>query len=251
MTTPEHREEKRTIVDQQLALGVYLEALLREPQLEEQVETRVETAVEVPVAEPVAPVAEPVVETPVGTPEVVAEVVVETAPETPARSEAGVPEWAADTTFQCLMFKVWGLTLSVPLVKLYGVLTWPENLTPVFGHAGWFMGLARNQDQNIQVMDTAQLVLPPHKLETLRADQERQFRNVILIDEGRCGLACDEVAQVITLREDDVQWRGAEGKRPWLAGTVREHMCALLEVDEFIRMIRSIKTDADLEAFNE
>ena len=238
----ERHEEKPALVDQQLALGVYLEALLAEPQSETKtqakVETRVESKVEAKVETPAPTVTEVVESAPAAAPEA-------------QRSAAGVPEWASEAAFQCLMFKVWGLTLSVPLVKLYGVLTWPETLTPVFGHAGWFMGLARAQEKNIQVMDTAQLVLPPHKLETLRADQERQFHNIILIDEGRCGLACDEVAEVITLHEDDVQWRSAEGKRPWLAGTVREHMCALLEVDEFIRMIRAIKTDADLEAFNE
>ncbi|GAB6040245.1 chemotaxis protein CheW [Endothiovibrio diazotrophicus] len=238
--TTEQREGRGTLVEQQLALGVYLEALLRDPQLEQRVEAPA----------PAAPATAPALETPVAPPAPVVSQVA-AAVEAVRRSEAGVPDWAANTSFQCLLFKVWGLTLSVPLVKLYGVLTWPESLTPVFGHADWFMGLVRSQDKNIQVMDTAQLVLPPHKLESLRADQERQFRNIILIDEGRCGLACDEVAQVITLREGDVQWRSAEGKRPWLAGTVREHMCALLEVDEFIRMIRAIKSDADLEAFNE
>ena len=225
--------KKGTLVEQQLALGVYLEALLREgeapPSTEQAVVT--ETIVEPRVESAAAAAVEPA--------------------SAQARGSAGVPEWAAEGSFQCLLFKVWGLTLSVPLVKLYGVLTWPENLTPVFGHAEWFIGLARNQEQNIQVMDTAHLVLPPHKLAELKTLQERDFHNIILIDEGRCGLACDEIGQVITLRAPDVQWRGAEGKRPWLAGTVRQHMCALLEVDEFIRMIRAIKNEQDLRAFNE
>ena len=229
-----HQEEKGTLVDQQLALGVYLEALLAEPAVETRTET-VEVPVEAPVERPVE-VATPAVEAAVE------------AAAAPAPAEA--PDWTT-TSFQVLMFRVWGLTLSVPLVKLYGVLPWPDNLTPVFGHADWFMGLVRNQNRNTQVMDTAQLVLPPHKLAALRADQERVFSNIILIDEGRSGLACDEIEEVITLRPEDVQWRGAEGKRPWLAGTVKEHMCALLEVDEFIRMIHSIKTPEDLEAFNE
>jgi len=29
-----------------------------------------------------------------------------------------------------------------------------------------------------------------------------------------------------------VKWRGATGKRLWLAGTVIERMCALLDIDQ-------------------
>ena len=44
------------------------------------------------------------------------------------------------------------------------------------------------------------------------------------------GLAVDSVNQPITLQPDDVKWRGDRSKRPWLAGTVKDHMCALLDI---------------------
>jgi purine-binding chemotaxis protein CheW len=239
-------KQQGTLVDQQQALGVYLDALLREP--EPVTQTAIQTP-EAPVTVELAPrpvaaeATAPPVEAPAAAPAAVAA--------TPPPELDGPPEWARNGKFQCLLFKVWGLTLSVPLVKLYGVLTWPESMTPVFGHARWFIGLARNQERNVQVMDTAHLVLPPHKLSALQAAEERNFHNIILIDEGRCGLACDEIGEVISLDADDVQWRSAQGKRPWLAGTVKQHMCALLEVDEFIRMIGSIRNAEDLRQYNE
>ena len=44
-------------------------------------------------------------------------------------------------------------------------------------------------------------------------------------------LACDSIGEVIDLETKDVKWRGANGKRAWLAGTVIEQMCALLDID--------------------
>ena len=40
----------------------------------------------------------------------------------------------------------------------------------------------------------------------------------------------DEVKQPISVEPEAVQWRTQRSKRPWLAGTVKEHMCALLDV---------------------
>jgi purine-binding chemotaxis protein CheW len=42
---------------------------------------------------------------------------------------------------------------------------------------------------------------------------------------------------VISLRPEDVKWRGSQGRRPWLAGTVIQQMCALLEVDAFLEQL--------------
>jgi purine-binding chemotaxis protein CheW len=38
------------------------------------------------------------------------------------------------------------------------------------------------------------------------------------------------VNQPITLVPEDVKWRSDRSKRPWLAGTVKDHMCALLDI---------------------
>ena len=48
--------------------------------------------------------------------------------ETPVETQTGVPEWA-ESRFQCLLFKVSGLSLAVPLVKLNSVIPWNEEIT--------------------------------------------------------------------------------------------------------------------------
>jgi len=60
---------------------------------------------------------------------------------------------------------------------------------------------------------------------------------IILMDEGKWGLACDDIGEVITLQNTDVRWRTAEGRRTWLAGTVSDRLCALLDTDSLSKML--------------
>jgi purine-binding chemotaxis protein CheW len=70
------------------------------------------------------------------------------------------------------------------------------------------------------------------------APVEERIHNILIMDEGEWGLACDGIGEVITLVEGDVRWRTTQGKRPWLAGTVTGHLCALLDTDTFARMLK-------------
>lgn len=218
-------DQVRTVVDQQLALQTYLDALLR-PVIEatetasepEPVPTRVEMAPE--------PVPVPPAEQPASVQEGIGE----------QAAAPVVPEWG-ERPFQCLLFKVAGLTLAVPLVKLNGVLAWSNDITPMPGHAPWFLGLVRHQGQSVKVIDTALLVLPESRRCRILPPAQERLRNMILIDGGRWGLACESVSEVVTLAPGDVRWRTSRSMRPWLAGTVIERMCALLDTEAFAHML--------------
>lgn len=145
-------------------------------------------------------------------------------------AESRLPCWARQP-FQCLTFSVAGVTLATPLEKLFGIVEWPGELTELPGYAPWFMGLLPNRGQNVRVIDTAQIIMPDGRVPDARPVLER-VEYVVLIDEGRWGLAADSINQVITLSPEGVRWRGAGGKRPWLAGTAVERMCALLDIDK-------------------
>lgn len=213
-TRTEQRSAQLVLLDQQLALGAYLHALLKPP---------VETA-EIP-AEPVS--AAVVVEAPV---EAAAPTVVEPALTIAAASLC--PDWAAGD-FQCLLFRVAGLTLALPLAKLNGVLPWDAAaVTALPGHQSWFLGLREHQGQQVRLIDVANIIMP--RAAPVAPDN---FGKVILIGAGRWGLACDDVTEVATLAPDAVKWRGRTGNRPWLAGTVIERMCALLDADAFAAML--------------
>lgn len=167
-------------------------------------------------------------------------------PPSPPGWKDGRPVWAQER-FECLLFKVKGLTLAVPLAELGGIIKIEKQPTPLFGQPDWFLGILRNNKINVSMVDTAQWVLPPA---LIKKDQE-PYKLVIRIHNSAWGLACDAVDRSISLQPEQVRWRTSLGKRPWLAGTVIEYMCALIDAAAFDRLLKEGHGDlepADLKA---
>jgi len=102
------------------------------------------------------------------------------------------------------------------------------------------MGILQHLDYKIAVIDTARMVLPTNKLEQFAEEDPRdRVNHIVLIDDYRWGLACDTIGEVITLKPDEVRWRTSKNSRNWLAGTVIEHMCALLNSEGFADMLEN------------
>ncbi|WP_347330227.1 chemotaxis protein CheW [Marinimicrobium locisalis] len=139
--------------------------------------------------------------------------------------ENGRPAWAQER-FDVLLFKVSGLTLAVPLIALGQIQPLTDELTPLFGQADWFMGLLPTPGGKIRTVNTAKFVMPERYDE--RFLETAQY--VISIDGVPWGLAVDSVNQPISLNPEDVKWRSERSRRPWLAGTVKDYMCALLDI---------------------
>jgi len=148
------------------------------------------------------------------------------------------PEWK-DSTFECLMFKVVGsLALSVPLPHLNGILPWEDDVIPMPGYAEWFLGLLQHRGRQVKVIDIAKFVIPQNHSARASLAQERKFKHIVLIDGGKFGLACDDLGDVMTLNKDQVRWRNDRTHRPWLAGTVIDQMSALVDIDQLVAMLK-------------
>ncbi|MFC6338887.1 chemotaxis protein CheW [Pseudomonas sp. CCM 7891] len=147
----------------------------------------------------------------------------------------GRPVWAAEP-FECLLFDVAGLTLAVPLVCLGSIYSLQgQELTPLFGQPEWFLGILPSQQGNLKVLDTARWVMP----ERYRNDLRQGLQYVISVQGYEWGLAVHQVSRSLRLDPNQIKWRSHRGQRPWLAGTVIEHMCALLDVAELAELIAS------------
>lgn len=146
--------------------------------------------------------------------------------------ENGRPQWA-QSRFDVLLFQVSGLTLAVPLIALGQIQPLTDELTPLFGQADWFMGLQPTPAGKIRTVNTAKFVMPERYDESF----VKTAKYVMSINGVPWGLAVDSVNQPITLQPEDVKWRGDRGKRPWLAGTVKDHMCALLDIPRIGQML--------------
>lgn len=147
----------------------------------------------------------------------------------------GPPSWAQEP-FECLLFDVAGLTLAVPLVCLGTIYPLAgQELTPLFGQPDWFLGILPAPSGNLKVLDTARWVMPDRYRDEFRDG----LQYVISVQGYEWGLAVHQVSRSIRLDPDAVKWRGQRTQRPWLAGTVIEHMCALLDVAVLAELIAS------------
>ena len=152
----------------------------------------------------------------------------------PQAKESPQPDWAKGR-FECLIFNVSGLKLAVPLVTLGSIHQIDRKFNALPGQYDWFIGILQTPNSgNIKVLDTALCVMPERYDPTSRETLEY----VITIHGYAWGLACHQVEQSITLEPDQVKWRSKRGKRPWLAGTVVEHMCSLIDTDGFQEIIQ-------------
>jgi purine-binding chemotaxis protein CheW len=122
----------------------------------------------------------------------------------------------------------------LPLKDLGGIHK-VQTINTLPGKPDWYKGVMLFREQKINVVDTAKWVMPEKYDQQLAEKLDYQY--VIMLGKSNWGLACEALINTVTLEQDDVKWRAAEGKRPWLAGLIKQHMCALLDVDAMIALL--------------
>ncbi|MFI3275332.1 chemotaxis protein CheW, partial [Vibrio sp.] len=158
--------------------------------------------------------------------------------ETQAGGADQFTSWESQTRtddFQVLYFDVNGVTFAVPLDELGGIHRL-EEVNHIIGKPTWYLGLQTNRDSQLDVVDTAKWVMS----EKLSGDEYKEnYQYIVMLGESLWGLAGTELKGTELLNTDKVRWRETAGKRPWLAGMVKEKMCALIHVEALIAMLNA------------
>lgn len=204
-------------VELQAVMGDYFAALLREP-----AEPAIAVEVATPVVEPVVAEASPA--------PVVAEAECDTAAQAVNAGETIVETLASEPGYQ--LIRLGGLTLGIPTQAIAEVVTGAAQWTPASAARAGVLGSYSGASGTYTVVDTAALLVPGSTLQTTTAG-----KCAVLLAGQRWALACDGIGARITPDPAQVNWRGAQGKRPWLAGTLREPTCALLDIPELLRLL--------------
>ena len=146
------------------------------------------------------------------------------------------PAWGREN-FRCLAFNVSGLKLAVPVQFIDGMQ--PLDLiaaTPPLGEASASNALILGQmkvdrdaeDQSFcAVLDTARLVMP----ERYDNGMKESYRYILTLKNCDWSIAVDSIGGEIGLSPQNVRWRSEHTRREWLAGTVVDKMCALIDID--------------------
>ena len=120
------------------------------------------------------------------------------------------------------------------LIELGGIYN-AESTNSLMGKPDWFKGVMLYRDEKINVVDTARWVMPEKCDQNLLDSLNYQY--IIMLSNSRWGLSAESLVDTVTLEQSDVKWIENSAKRPWLAGLVKDRMCALLDVDSLIDML--------------
>ncbi len=137
---------------------------------------------------------------------------------------------------ECLIFSVCGLKLAVPLLFLGGVHeVVAEDIKPLMGQPKWYLGMVHRDEENLQVIDTANFIMPERKQNL----SVQGFKYLIQLEKTPWAIACQSIDDTVRLEASEIKWRGDRGKRAWLAGTVIDKMCALIDVSGLLQRVES------------
>jgi len=136
--------------------------------------------------------------------------------------------------FQAMFFDVAGLTIAVPLIELGGIHK-IDKTNSLMGKPDWFKGVMLYRDEKINVVDTALWVMPEKCDQALKDSLNYQY--IIMLNDSSWGLMAENLVDTVVLSQDEVKWLDSSSRRPWLAGLVKEKMCALLDVSALIQLL--------------
>jgi purine-binding chemotaxis protein CheW len=58
-----------------------------------------------------------------------------------------------------------------------------------------------------------------------------------MLGESNWGLLAERLIDNVSLSHQDIKWRDKAGRRPWLAGLIKEKMCALINVSAMTELL--------------
>ena len=149
------------------------------------------------------------------------------------------PVWKnieTEKEFQALFFVVSGVTFAVPLTELGGIHQLTK-INTLFGKPEWFSGVMMQRDSQLNVVDTTRWIMPGKVAES-------PYEYLVMLGSSVWGLSCHQLIGTELLQRERIQWRNSAGRRPWLAGMVKDKMCALLHVRELLTILeRGVNID--------
>lgn len=134
--------------------------------------------------------------------------------------------------FQALLFRVCGVQLAAPLLRLSGALPWTDRISGLAENPDRLVGVLLHRGRRVRVIDTARLILPSQNI-----DVARPSRHIVLLDREDWGMTCDALSEVLYIEPDAVTWREHASRRPWLAGMLRQRRCGLIDIDALAGML--------------
>ena len=156
-----------------------------------------------------------------------------------APSRLSMQERLTDSSFQTLIFEISGVKMAVPLVDLGGIHPFVP-LQHIIGKPDWYAGFVQLKGKSINCIDGAKWLLTDKRLSN---ENTPEYQFIIMLNDTNWGIACHNLVDTVLMFATEVKWRDIDIKRPWMAGLVKEQMCAMLDTYQLTDML-----DADLRS---
>ena len=133
--------------------------------------------------------------------------------------------------FQVLFFELNHITFAIPLTDLGGIYHLGDSLNFLMGKPSWFRGVMNHNERLYNIVDTSSW------LQLGRNATDLNYTHFILLGDTAWGLSCEKLLGTENLSKDQIRWRDKKGSRPWLAGMVKQKMCALIHAKELVKLL--------------
>ncbi|MEL0657967.1 chemotaxis protein CheW [Psychromonas arctica] len=133
--------------------------------------------------------------------------------------------------FQVLFFELNHITFAIPLTDLGGIYHLTDSLNFLMGKPEWFRGVMSYNERLYNIVDTSSW------LQLGRNATDLNYTHFILLGDTAWGLSCEKLLGTENLNRDQIRWRDKKGSRPWLAGMVKQKMCALIHAKELVKLL--------------
>jgi len=138
-------------------------------------------------------------------------------------------------TIRLSFFKIAGIPLAIEADDIAEVMEGNEVImSPASERGASLKGVFHHQGRDIHVIDARTIILPQGH-PALSEPQEVTGKHILMLADYDLALLCDEKGDIAALNRQEVEWRTQRQTRPWLAGIVKGHNRAVLDIEGLIQ----------------
>ena len=127
--------------------------------------------------------------------------------------------------FAVLLCDIANVTVAIPLIELGGIHKLSK-LSVIAKQPSWCKGILVKGNEKFTCIDAAKWVAPN---KVVSSDPQGDYKFAVQLGKTSYLLCCDNISTTIEISSDDVKWRTDTTSRKWLAGLLKERMCALID----------------------
>jgi len=155
--------------------------------------------------------------------------------------ESPIPLWA-QKPFECLLVKSAGMNLMLPAMSVSYIELINKKIIRLPLDVEAFRGVLTLRQRSVAVIDLVALISENASAAIKSSTQveSHHVEHVIVMENGKYALACDDIGELIMLETESVRWNKASFNNPMFAGIVPEYLCPIINIDNVQQQVAAM-----------